>query len=202
MSKGGYITAGLYKIKDQLDDAVPGTAKNPAGPVSVLDNLPEATRKAWLERRQEYERVRQDLRFRLQEFSSRLLRLESENRKNGEEFQTVRSRLTPLTERVENQTEPDEFSEDFQMVLGRNIREIDQIRLDLIDLQAQIPEAPAKAEEKSGNIFADLDGWAVYCSFHSNIDNAKTSWAFIRVVDQVPIYGMSPYGAFRQNPAG
>ena len=43
------------------------------------------------------------------------------------------------------------------MVLGRNIREIDQIRLDLIDLQAQIPEAPAKAEEKSGNIFADLD---------------------------------------------
>ena len=157
MSKGGYITAGLYKIKDQLDDAVPGTAKNPAGPVSVLDNLPEATRKAWLERRQEYERVRQDLRFRLQEFSSRLLRLESENRKNGEEFQTVRSRLTPLTERVENQTEPDEFSEDFQMVLGRNIREIDQIRLDLIDLQAQIPEAPAKAEEKSGNIFADLD---------------------------------------------
>lgn len=157
MSKGGYITAGLYKIKDQLDDPVPGTAKNPAGPVSVLDGLPEATRKAWLERRQEYERVRQDLRFRLQEFSSRLLRLESENRKNGEEFQTVRSRLTPLTERVENQTEPDEFSEDFQMVLGRNIREIDQIRLDLIDLQAQIPEAPAKAEEKSGNMFADLD---------------------------------------------
>ena len=53
-----------------------------------------------------------------------------------------------------------------------------------------------------GNVSADLDGWAVYCSFHSSIDNAKTSWAFIRVVDQVPIYGMSPYGAFRQNPAG
>ena len=157
MSKGGYITAGLYKIKDQLDDSGPGTAKNTAETVSVLDKLPEASRKAWLERRQEYERVRQDLRFRLQEFSSRLLRLESENRKNGEEIQTVRSRLTPLTERVENQTEPDEFSEDFQMVLGRNIREIDQIRLDLIDLQAQIPEAPAKAEEKSGNMFADLD---------------------------------------------
>ena len=157
MSKGGYITAGLYKIKDQLDDSVPGTAKNAEEPVSVLDKLPEASRKAWLERRQEYERVRQDLRFRLQEFSSRLLHMESENRKNGEGFQTVRTRLTPLTDRVENQTEPDEFSEDFQMVLSRNIRELDQIRLDLIDLQAQLPETQSRTEEKSGNLFADLD---------------------------------------------
>ena len=157
MSKGGYITAGLYKIKDQLDEPVPGAAKNPAEPVSVLDKLPEASRKAWLERRQEYERVRQDLRFRLQEFSSRLIRLESETRKKSEDFQNVRTRLTPLTERVENQAEPDEFSEDFQMVLGGNIRELDQIRLDLIDLQAQLPETPAGTEEKSSNLFADLD---------------------------------------------
>lgn len=157
MSKGGYITAGLYKIKDQLDDPAPATVKNPEEPVSVLEKLPETTRKALIERRQEYERVRQDLRFRLQELSSRLLRQESENRKAGEEFQSVRSRLDPLMERVEKQTEPDEFSEDFQMVLGGNIRELDQIRLELIDLQAEVPVTPAQTEVKSSNLFADLD---------------------------------------------
>ena len=83
MSKGGYITAGLCKIKDQLADPVPGTEGKPAAPVSVLDKLSETSRKAWLERLQEYERVRQDLRFRLQEFSSRLTCRESENRKAG-----------------------------------------------------------------------------------------------------------------------
>lgn len=157
MSKGGYITAGLYKIKDQLDDPAPGTAKKPEEPVSVLDKLPEASRKALIERRQEYERVRQDLRFRLQEFSSRLLRQESENRKAGEEFQSVRTRLNPLVDRVEKQTEPDEFSEDFQMVLGGNIRELDQIRLELIDLQVEVPAPTAQPEAQSGNLFADLD---------------------------------------------
>ena len=156
MSKGGYITAGLCKIKDQFAEPVAESAENPAEPVSVLDKLSEASRQAWLERRLEYERVRQDLRFRLREFSGRIAREESENRKTGEEFQTVRDRLAPLSERVENQAEPDEFSEDFQMVLSRNIRELDSIRLELIDLQSLFP-APTQTKEKSGNVFADLD---------------------------------------------
>ncbi|MBQ9336453.1 MAG: hypothetical protein IJS14_04040 [Lentisphaeria bacterium] len=161
MSKGGYITGGLYKIKDQLADPVAepagGTPEKPTERVSVLDKLSEASRQAWLERRQEYERVRQDLRFRLREFSARIDREEAENRKAGEDLQSVCGQLTPLTERVENQAEPDEFSEDFQMVLAKNIRELDQIRLELIDLQARIPAPAAQTETKSGNLFSDLD---------------------------------------------
>ena len=157
MSKGGYITAGLCKIKDQLADPVPGTEGKPAAPVSVLDKLSETSRQAWLERRQEYERVRQDLRFRLQEFSSRITRQESENRKTGQDFQSVQDQLAPLVERVENQTEPDEFSEDFQMVLSGNIRELDEIRLKLIDLQSLVPTPASQPAEKSGNLFSDLD---------------------------------------------
>lgn len=61
-----------------------------------------------------------------------------------------------------------------------------------------VPDITVTGEYSSmlslGSVSADLDGWAVYCSFHSNIDNAKTSWAFIRVVDQVPVYGVPPYG--------
>ncbi len=157
MSKGGYITAGLCKIKDQLADPIPEIEEKPAAPVSVLDKLSEASRQAWLERRQEYERIRQDLRFRLQEFSSRLTRQESENRKAGQEFQTVRNQLDPLVKRVENQTEPDEYSEDFQMVLSGDIRELDQVRLDLIELQSLLPTQASQPEEQSGNLFSDLD---------------------------------------------
>lgn len=43
------------------------------------------------------------------------------------------------------------------------------------------------------NLSTELDGWAVFCSFHSNIDNARTSWAFFSVADSVPAYGMIPY---------
>jgi len=43
------------------------------------------------------------------------------------------------------------------------------------------------------NVTDDLDGWAVFCRFHSSIDNTKTRWAFIHVADAVPVYGVNPY---------
>lgn len=46
------------------------------------------------------------------------------------------------------------------------------------------------------NVNSDLDGWAVFCGFHSNIDNAKSSWAFIKVSDAVPAYRVNPYWGY------
>ena len=46
------------------------------------------------------------------------------------------------------------------------------------------------------NLSTELDDWAVFCSFHSDIDNAKTNWAFFNVVDSLPTYSINPYMAY------
>ena len=33
-----------------------------------------------------------------------------------------------------------------------------------------------------GNQTTELNGWAVFCHFHSDIDNANTNWAFFHVL--------------------
>ena len=38
------------------------------------------------------------------------------------------------------------------------------------------------------NVSTDLNGWAVFCNFHSSNDNAKTNWAFFHVYAYVPNY--------------
>ena len=43
------------------------------------------------------------------------------------------------------------------------------------------------------NLSTDLNGWAVYCSFHSDNDNAKTNWAFFHVYAYVPTYSQPVY---------
>ncbi len=44
------------------------------------------------------------------------------------------------------------------------------------------------------NLNSELNDWAVFCSFHSDIDNSSTKWAFISVTETVPAYGVSQYG--------
>lgn len=39
------------------------------------------------------------------------------------------------------------------------------------------------------NLSPELNGWAVYCNFHSAIDNASTNWGFFHVNE----YAASPY---------
>ncbi len=51
------------------------------------------------------------------------------------------------------------------------------------------------------NLSTDLNGWAVFCSFHSDNDNAKTNWAFFHVYTYVPNYtpvytDPYPYGGY------
>lgn len=43
------------------------------------------------------------------------------------------------------------------------------------------------------NLNSELNDWAVFCSFHSDIDNSSSKWAFIYVTDAVPMYGMNQY---------
>lgn len=38
------------------------------------------------------------------------------------------------------------------------------------------------------NLSMELNGWAVFCSFHSSIDNASTNWGFFHVDDYAPTY--------------
>ena len=42
------------------------------------------------------------------------------------------------------------------------------------------------------NTGTELNGWAVFCRFHSNIDNASTNWGFFHVNDYTaPFYTIS-----------
>ena len=50
---------------------------------------------------------------------------------------------------------------------------------------------------KVGNLTTDLNGWAVFCSFHSNVDNASTNWAFFHVTAYAaPSYAPQYYGYY------
>ena len=165
MGKDMFITADLRRIKDQIAEAAKDSAeKNTDGkapadqPVSVFAGLPDETVKALRERLRDYEYSRRDLQFRLHEFAASVSRWEEELSRNTASLTTVRSSLDSLSVRLDQQQEPDEFSADFQMQLANNSRELDRIRIELIDIQSRLPEQ--KAEEsvsQKNNLFAELD---------------------------------------------
>ena len=45
------------------------------------------------------------------------------------------------------------------------------------------------------NLCTELNGWAVFCNFHSSVDNARTSWAFFHVNAYTPTYSAPTYTA-------
>lgn len=164
MKKEIFVTAGLCRIKEQIALSAADPANQPGEtdealpdhPVSVFDQLPEATARALRTRWQEYEHFRQDLTFRLHELSSRIARQSEETEKNAENLHHMKQEVSLLLERMEKQPEPDEFSADFQLRLSENFRQLEHLRLELIDIQSPLTEKPA--ENQSGkNLFADLD---------------------------------------------
>ena len=167
MKKEVFVTAGLCRIKDQIAEAARNSAEKtadtpsgedrPAAPVSVFETLPEETRKALRARWQEYEHFRQDLSFRLHEFSAGISRMETETRRNAEALQNAKSALDTLLHRLEQQQELDEFAPNFQMHLAENFRELDRMRLDLIQIQALKPAENPAENRKGTNLFAELD---------------------------------------------
>lgn len=166
MKKEVFVTAGMCRIKDQFadtarnmaDEPVDAEEKKPSGPVSVFDGLSEETARALRERVREYEHFRQDLTFRLHEFASRTDSQSAELEKTAEVLRQARSRAAALLEKAERQTPPDEYSEDFQLRLSDNCRELERLRIELIDLHGQLPETTAaQPQSAERNLFADLD---------------------------------------------
>ena len=169
MKKDMYVTPGLVGIREQIAEAsrkaagkLPGSGTSGpetfAPPVSVFESLPEETRKALRARCLEYEHSRKDLLFRLHEFSVRTARMETDARKNTEILQRLKEGSSAWIEKLEQQQEPDEFSADFQLRLSDNIRELDRIRLELIQLQSEMPEEARSADTtKQSGLFAELD---------------------------------------------
>ena len=165
MKKDIYITADLCRIKDRIAEATKDTAENNSEvnndtdkPVSVFAGLSEETAKALRERVRDYEYCRRDLLFRLHEFAASVSRNEEELSRNTASMSAVRTNLDALSARLEHQQEPDEFSADFQLQLANNFKELEHIRLELIDIQSRLPEK--KADETPGpknNLFAELD---------------------------------------------
>ena len=56
-----------------------------------------------------------------------------------------------------------------------------------LEFRGMFPSVTVEGENTTnltvGNLSTELNGWAVFCSFHSSIDNAKTNWAFFHVTD-------------------
>ncbi|MBO4630755.1 MAG: hypothetical protein J5858_02415 [Lentisphaeria bacterium] len=168
MKKEIFVTAGLCRIKDQIAEAARNSAEQsvetpketaePGHPVSVFASLPEETRKALQARRQEYEQNRRDLLFRFHEFAAKVSRLEAETSQNSDAVLRVKSNLDTLLLQLNQQQEPDEFSADFQIRLSDNFRELDHLRLELIQLQSGIPEPNIPGpRSQEGNLFSELD---------------------------------------------
>ena len=165
MGKDMFITADLCRIKDQIAEAARDTAekntdgKAPAGqPVSVFAGLPDETVKALRERLRDYEYSRRDLQFRLHEFAASVSRREEDLSRNTASMTAIRTSLDALSARMDQQQDPDEFSADFQLQLANNFKELDRIRIELIDIQSRLPEQKTEAAASSKNsLFAELD---------------------------------------------
>ena len=54
------------------------------------------------------------------------------------------------------------------------------------EFRSMFPSVTVEGEYTScltvGNQTTELNGWAVFCHFHSDIDNANTNWAFFHVL--------------------
>ncbi len=168
--KERYVTPGLVGIREQIAEASRQTGAKSGGmetadskgnnsaPVSVFDTLPDETRKALRTRLQEYGYSRKDLLFRLHEFYAKVTRLESEAKKQTETLGPLKSSLETLMQRLDQQQEPDEYAGNFQTRLSENHRELDRIRLDLIQLQSELPEETApNSASNPGSLFSELD---------------------------------------------
>ena len=162
-----YVTAGLYGIKDRIAEASRKTfessedaaddSRKPA--VSVFDSLPEETRSALRARWQDYEYSRKDLLFRLHEFSAGIVRMETDTRNRAEILQTLKTGAETQLGNLDQLPEPDEFSPDFQVRLAENFRALERMRIELIQLQADLPAdgSPREGGQKKENLFAELD---------------------------------------------
>ena len=169
MSRERYVTPGLVGIREQIAESSRQIAGKPAdpetdsgenttSPVSIFDSLPDETRKALRARLQEYEYSRKDLLFRLHELSAKVVRMDSDARKQAETLGPLRSRLEACLQLLEQQQEPDEYSSDFQIRLSEKHRELDRIRLDLIQIQSEMPSEPdSNRAVKSAGLFSELD---------------------------------------------
>ena len=164
MKKEMFVTAGLCRIKDQIaltakdpeEQSDESNTAIPNHPVSVFESLPDDTAKALRSRWQEYEHFRQDLNFRLHELSSQIVRRSEEVEKDSQNLQKLKTEIAQLLEQLEKQHDPDEFSTDFQLKLSENFRELEHLRIALIDLHTAWSEKPAE-KPSAGNIFAELD---------------------------------------------
>lgn len=176
MKKDLFITPGLCRIREQIADAArksnekkPGEDGDsavqqnsaPQVPVSALAALPPETRQAWLARRDEFLRFRKEMRIRLHELSAECSRRNEVAEKKQNEVKDAGQQLAVLLEKLEQQTEPDEFSPDFQTRLSEVCRELDHMRLELVPLQNMLA-ADRPAENPSGcagsaSLFAELD---------------------------------------------
>ena len=165
MGKDMFITADLRRIKDQIAEAARDTAeKNTDGTAasdrstSVFAGLSDETAKALRERLRDYEYCRRDLQVRLHEFAASVARREEELSRNTASMTTVRSGLDSLSARLDRQQDPDEFSADFQLRLASNFKELERIRIELIDIQSLLPEQKTEeAADSKNSLFAELD---------------------------------------------
>ena len=161
-----YVTAGLYGIKDRIAEASRKSselsgetaADEQKAAVSVFDSLPDETRKALRARWQDYEYSRKDLLFRMHEFSAGIARMETETRNRAETLQTLKSGAETQLRNLNQLPEPDEYSSDFQLRLSENFRELDRMRIELIQLQSVFREDGNRQEvREKEKFFPELD---------------------------------------------
>lgn len=174
MEKERYVTDGLLRIKDQIAEAARKSSDESAGagtdaqsaappPVSPWDRLKPETQQALLARRDEYQRFRQDLFFKLHELAAACAQEHEAAKQHAGEASRLKNLLDARIGDLEGLDPPealDVHDEEFQMRLGRNCRALDRIRLDAVPLGIAVQKQTGCAgtrKENRGNLFAELD---------------------------------------------
>ncbi|MBO7148095.1 MAG: hypothetical protein J6W81_10155 [Lentisphaeria bacterium] len=169
MKKDIYVTNGLHRIKGQIAEATRRNAEadNTAGQAEEITAKPQRpyfetlsaeTQRACHERLAELNRTKSDIHSKIIELQSECNRNAAESQRLAELYQHVSTGLNSLLPEIDKCTNPDQNSEAYQMQLSALHHDLEKIRLNVVELQAQLPEKNKNQTSGGlGNLLAELE---------------------------------------------
>ena len=183
MGKDMFVTSGLCRIREQIAASarknVPsaedpsesprekGENENtlPPSPEEVpysFEALPAETRRALILREEEFDRFRKEAFLRLHELELSAGSFREEAVRILEKCSSAEDKITGLKKALENLAELDRSRESYRKLLAANCRDLDRIRMEMLDVKELLELEPlsgkgAGGRKGSANLFAELD---------------------------------------------
>lgn len=187
MGKDMFVTSGLCRIREQIaassrkkvaseaEGADLPEEKNelqtnvpPRDPVELpvekgydFERLPPETRRALIQREEEYERFRKEALLRLHELELSAGSFREEANRVLEKCSSAEEKLNSLKETLQGLAALDRSRESYRKELAENSRTLDRIRMEMLDVREFLQREPrsgnGSGKKNSSNLFAELD---------------------------------------------